>query len=77
MQDALQAREHSPQRLHLSLSMLMRSSEKRERKPRTVPTGHTVLHQVLPPRHASMKMSTKVSAATMNVGRLLIQTSVE
>ena len=77
MQEALHSREHRPQRLHLFLSILMRSSEKRESTPSTVPTGQTVLHQVLPPRHESMKISTKASAAAMKVGRLLSQTSVE
>ena len=47
-----------------------------EKNPSTVPTGHIVLHQVLPFLHANAKMTTNVTAAIMNVGRDLSHTSV-
>ena len=43
MHEALHRREQSPQALHFSLSIFMVSSEKRLRKPNSVPTGQMVL----------------------------------
>ena len=77
MQEALQLRSHLRQLMHLSVSITGLSHEKRARKLRKVPTGHIVLHQVRPFLHASTAISTSITAAMMNVGRLLSHTSVE
>ena len=43
MQPDLQLRAHSPQPLHLSVSMLTRITEALDTRPSTVPTGQMVL----------------------------------
>ena len=43
MQDALQLRAHSPQPLHLDVSITGLKIEYREINPNIVPTGQTVL----------------------------------
>ena len=76
MQAALHCREQSPQEVHFAVSITGRKSEKREKNPRTVPTGHTVLHQVRPLRQARMMSRMSVAAAMSSVGRLRTHTSV-
>ena len=76
MHDALQLRAQRLQPTHFSGSIAGRSSEKRARKPSTVPTGQTVLHHVRPLRQASTAMRAKVAAATAKVAALRTQTSV-
>ena len=60
-------RAQSPQALHFEVSMVGFSSEKRDRKPRTVPTGQTVLQYVRPLRHARMPRIISVADATPRV----------
>jgi hypothetical protein len=74
MHAALQLRAHSPQLLHLAVSIVGRSRENRDNIPRNVPTGQMVLQYVLPPRHESIAIITNVAAATENVAMLLIHT---
>ena len=74
MHDALQPREHSPQLLHLEVSMVGFSSEKRDSMPRIVPTGQMVLQYVLPPRHANIPITNNVTAAIAKVVVPLIHT---
>ncbi len=75
MQDALQLREQSLQSTHFDLSITIRKSEKREKKPSTVPTGHIVLQYVLPLRQASIANATSVTPATINIPYPLVQYS--
>ena len=52
--------------------MTGRKREKRDSRPRVVPTGQMVLHQVRPPRQARMTIIIKVTAATIRTGRLFM-----
>ena len=72
----LHLREQRVHPLHLPVSITGLKRENLETRPSTEPTGQTELHQVRPPFQARMNISTKVTAATMNVGRLFIHTSV-
>ncbi len=75
MQADLQLRAQRPQPLHFDVSITGLRSEKRDSRPSTVPTGHTVLHHVRPLRHASMPTTTSVATATPSVAQLLTHTS--
>ena len=77
MQAALQLCSHCLQPLHTFASIIGRNIAKREKKLSVVPTGQTVLHQVRPFLQARKATTTKVIAATMKVGRLRSQTSLE
>lgn len=59
----------APHPMHFSSSIVMRNNEKRDRKPSTVPTGHTVLQYVRPPFQAKITTNTKLTAAIIKVGR--------
>jgi hypothetical protein len=76
MHDALHLRAQSLQLIHFSVSITGFKSEKRDNKPRTVPTGHIVLQYVRPLRQAKMAMMIKVTTATAKVDMLRITTSV-
>jgi hypothetical protein len=77
MQAALQLRAHSPQLLHLVVSITGFSIEKRERVPSSVPTGQMVLQYVRPLRHASVPVMMSVAAAMANVAMLFIHRGTE
>ena len=75
MHDDLQAFPQSPQLLHFSVLITGAKMLNLERNPKVVPTGHTVLHQVLPFVQASMNMMMNVATAMMRVGIDLIHIS--
>ena len=75
MHDDLQPFSQSLQFLHLSASITGRNIAKRESSPRAVPTGQIELQYSRPFHQARTLNTTKVTAATMSVGRLLSQTS--
>ena len=56
MHAALHLVAQSPQLLHLSESMRTLNNENRLNKPKIVPTGQIVLHQVRPCFHAIIKI---------------------
>ena len=62
--------------VHLDVSIVGLNQAKRERKPKIVPTGQTVLHHVRPPRQAKKPTRPKVSRAMMKEDTLFIQISV-
>lgn len=76
MHAALQFLSQAWQLLHFPVSIIGRKIAKREKKLRIVPTGQMVLQYVLPLRAAKMKMIMNVTAAIINVGILLIHTSL-
>ena len=76
MQEALQLCSHCLQPLHTFASIIGRNIAKREKKLSVVPTGQMVLQYVRPFRQARMTTTTRVTAATMKVGRLRSQTSL-
>jgi hypothetical protein len=67
---------HRPQLRHFSVLITGAKTLKRDTNPSTVPTGHIVLHHVLPFFHARIATTMKVTAATANVAADLIHTSV-
>ena len=75
MQALLQLRAHRPQPLQRLVSITGRYSGRRAIRPSSVPTGHTVLHQVRPPLHASSPMTTSMTSDTTSAGRLFTHTS--
>ena len=68
MHEDLHLLPQSPQLWHFSVSIAGAKMLKRDTNPSTVPTGQMVLHHVLPFFQASTKITTNVTAATMNVG---------
>jgi hypothetical protein len=62
----LQFFEQSEQFLHFSVSKWTFSSEYRLMNESIVPTGHMVLHQVRPLRHANTISTMRVMAAIAN-----------
>ena len=75
MQAALQLNSHDLHFLHFSVSIIGRNIAKREKKLSVVPTGQMVLQYVRPFFQARMTTTTRVTTATMKVGRLRSQTS--
>ena len=74
MHEDLHLRAQIPQLVHFEVSILCRKTEYRDINPRTVPTGHTVLHQILPFLRARKASTTRATRAAMKVGRLFIHT---
>ena len=71
----LQLRSQRRHPVHLLVSRRIFSHEKRDRMPSRVPTGHTVLQYVRPPRHAMTAIMTNDTAATPNVAHERTHTS--
>ena len=75
MHAALHLVAQSPQLLHLSESMRTLNNENRLNKPKIVPTGQIVLHQVRPCFHAIIKIIVSMTTAMKRDELLKIEVS--